>query len=118
MFDELTFTGRELLLAVVLATVVYLIEIIVFSRRRSPDRDHALAKRLADMEAELTAINARLETLEFHPPVDSALDTQSTTYAEAVRMALEGYPSQEMMERLGISRSEAELISALHKTGS
>ena len=29
MFDQLTFTGRELLIAVVLATVVYLIEVLL-----------------------------------------------------------------------------------------
>ncbi len=118
MFDELTFTGRELLIAVVLATVVYLAEVLIFSRRRSPDRDHVLAKHLTELEEELMAIKARLEILELLPPVDSALDTQGTTYAEAVRMAREGHPPQEMMERLAISRSEAELIVALHKAGS
>lgn len=118
MLDQLTFTGRELLIAVVLATVVYLVEVLLFSRRRSPGRDHALAKRLAELEAESMAIKARLEMLEARPPVESALDTQGTTYAEAVRMAREGESPQDIMERLGISRSEAELIVALHKAGS
>lgn len=118
MFDQLTFTGRELLIAVVLATVVYLVEVLLFSRRRSPVREQALASRLAGLEEELMAVKARLEMLEALPPVDSALDTQGTTYAEAVRMAREGQPPQELMERLGISRSEAELIIALHKVGS
>lgn len=118
MFDHLTFTGRELLIAVVLGTVVYLAEVLLFSRRRSPGRDHALAKRLDGLEEELIAMKARLEMLEARPPMESALDTQSTTYAEAVRMAREGLPPPEIVERLGISRSEAELIIALHKAGS
>jgi len=118
MFDQLTFTGRELLIAVVLATVVYLIEVLLFSRRRPPVRDHALAKHLAELEEELIAMKVRLEVLEARPPVESALDTQSTTYAEAVRLAREGQSPQEMVERLGISRSEAELIVALNKAGS
>lgn len=118
IFDQLTFTGRELLIAVVLATVVYLVEVLVFSRRRPPVIDIALEQRVAALEAELTAIHARMEMLEARPPMESALDTQSTTYAEAVRMAREGLPPRDIVERLGISRSEADLIVALHQAAS
>ncbi len=115
MFEQMTFTGRELLIAVVLATVVYLLEVLLFSRRRPPAKDKALAERVAGLEAELAAMQARMEMLEARPPMESALDTQSTTYAEAVRMAREGMPPQDIVERLGISRSEADLIIALNQ---
>lgn len=118
MLDQLTFSGRELLIGVVLATVVYLVEFLVFSRRHPPEVSKTLERRLADLEAELAAVHARLEMLEARPPVESALDTQSTTYAEAVRMAREGLPPQDIVDRLGISRSEVDLISALHQAGS
>lgn len=118
MFEQMTFTGRELLMAVILATVVYLLEVFLFSRRRPPARDKALEQRLAGLEAELTEIQARLEMLEARPPMESALDTQSTTYAEAVRMAREGVPPQDIVDRLGISRSEADLIIALNQVAS
>ena len=117
MLEQLNFTGRELLVAVVLATVVYLFEALVFSRRRSPSNPPEMDARLARLEAELGAMKLRLEQLEARPPVESALDTQSTTHAEAVRMAREGAPPQDLVEQLGISRSEADLIIALHKVG-
>lgn len=105
-------------MAVVLATVVYLVEVLIFSHLRAPSRDQTLAKRMEVLEESLAVMKARLEMLEARPPVDSALDTQGTTYAEAVRMARNEEPPQVIMERLGISRSEAELIIALHKVGS
>jgi hypothetical protein len=115
MLENLTFTGRELLMAVVLATAVYLVEVLVFSRRRKSGQPPELRERISALEAELAAVKARLESVEARPPTESALDTQSTTHAEAVRMAREGVPVQEMADRLGISRSEAELITALHR---
>jgi hypothetical protein len=122
MLENLTFTGRELLvfviLAVVLATVVYLLETLLFSRRRKPAATPELDARLAALRDELAALRARVESLEAKPPLESALDTQATTYAEAMRMAREGVPAQELAGHLGISRSEAELIIALQRTDS
>lgn len=118
MLEHLVFTGRDLLvvviLAVLLATVVYLLETLLFSRRRKP----ALEQRLAAMQVELDALKARLEQLELRPPLNSALDTQASIYAEAMRLAREGLPAQEVAEHLGISRSEAELIIALQRSDS
>ncbi len=118
MLDQLHFSGRELLIAVVLASVVYLLEVLLFSRRRVPRDDRAVRERIASLEQELAALRARVEMLEARPPVESALDTQSATYAEALRLAREGFAPGELAERLGISRGEAELIIALHKTAS
>lgn len=115
MLENLTFTGRELLLAVLLATVVYLLEVLVFSRRARPRGKGESESRLAALQHEVESLKARLEALELRPPAESALDTQKVIHVEAVRMARNGASAQELAERLGISRTEADLIIALHK---
>ncbi len=123
MLENITINGRELLvfviLAVVFATVVYLLESVLFSRRRrSADTSadtSALAARIAALEASLALHQERLERFEAKPPQDSALDTQANTYAEAMRMARAGASARELAGNLGISRSEAELIIALQR---
>lgn len=118
MLEQITFTGRELLLAILLATVIYLLEVLVFSRRRNPQGDPEAQARLETLQAAINGLEARVEMLETRPPVESALDTQTTTYAEAVRMAREGASSKELAHALGISLSEADLIIALHRVES
>lgn len=121
MLDQLSFSGQELLvfviLAVVFATVVYLLETLLFARRRKPDATPHLDAALAAMRGELDALRERVEKLEEKPPVGSALDTQAATYAEAMRLAREGHSAQELAGRLGISRGEAELIISLRQSG-
>jgi len=122
MLENLTFSGRELLifviLAVVFATVVYLLETLLFSRRRKPAATPQLDEHLEALRGELAALEARVENLEAKPPLESALDTQATTLASAMRLAREGASAQELAARLGISRSEAELIIALQRADS
>lgn len=120
MLDQLTFTGHELLifviLSVVFATVIYLLETLLFSRRRKPSP--AADARLDALRAELELVKERLERLEAKPPLESSLDTQAVTYAEAMRLAREGVSVSDLAGRLGISRSEAELIIALRHADS
>lgn len=115
MLEHITFTGRELLLAVILATVIYLLEVLVFSRRRKPHGGAQAEARADALQAQIDDLKARVDMLETRPPAESALDTQTSTYAEAVRMAREGASSQELALALGISRAEADLIIALHR---
>ena len=116
MFEELTISGREVLIAVVLATAVYLLEAVFFSRRRQAKTHKALQDRILELEVGLAEIKTRIERLEVRPPVDSALDTQKTIHAEAVRMARSGASAQELATQLGISLTEADLIVALQKS--
>lgn len=116
MLEDLTFTGRELLMAVVLATAVYLLEVLLFSRRRKSGARAETTASLGAIQQEIDALRARVDALELRPPADSALDTQKTIHAEAVRMARDGASPQELADQLGISRTEADLIIALHKT--
>jgi len=114
MLDQLVFTGRELLLALILATLVYLIEVLLLSRRSK--RSQGGDGDVAALKAELAQLKARLEVLESLPPAESALDTQKSIHAEAVRMAREGASAKELAAHLGISLTEADLIIALHKS--
>jgi hypothetical protein len=115
MLENLTFTGRELLLAVVLASVVYLLEVWLFSRRTKLRTTLTQENRLAVLEAEIAALKQRMASFEERPPTGSAFDEDASRYADANRMAREGLPAQELAEKLGISHSEAELIIALQR---
>jgi len=115
MLEHLTFTGRELLMAIILATVVYLLEVLIFSRRRKQGGKSEAEARLSRLQQQLDALQVRVDALELRPPAESALDTQKTIHVEAVRMARNGASAQELAEQLGISRTEADLIIALHK---
>ncbi len=116
MLDSLTFTGRELLIAIVLATVVYLFEVLLFSRRRDAGGRVARA-RVEALEAELAAVRARLDALEARAPAGGVEEPAESTHAEAARMARAGAGADELVALLGISRSEAELIVALYGSG-
>jgi hypothetical protein len=114
MLEQIQFTGRELLIAVILATLVYVVEALLFSRRKYRDSAR-FTQRINSLENEVAGLKARLEYLEARPPSGSALDSQSSVHAEAVRLAREGAQPRDMADQLGISRSEAELIVALHQ---
>jgi hypothetical protein len=116
MLEQMSFSGRELLVAVALATVIYLLEVLLFSRHARPRKDQGLQRRVETLEDELASLKARMEQLETQPPAGTALDVQSSIHGEAVRMAREGASAQEMANSLGISRGEAELIIALHES--
>ena len=117
MLENLIFTGRELLLAVVLASLVYVLEVWLFSRWRGGRNGAAqdTAARMRDMQAQIDALAQRLEGLEAQPPAGSLHDSQAVLQAEAVRMAREGASARELVEKLGISLTEADLILALHR---
>ncbi|MCU0842852.1 MAG: DUF2802 domain-containing protein [Thiobacillaceae bacterium] len=121
---EFVITWRELLIAILLATAVYLLEVLVFSRRRRPvpppvaTIDTASTDReLARLREEVTALRRRLDALETlvnrPPPAEPVPD--DSPYGQAVRLARQGLAPQELAARCGISRGEAELIVALNR---
>lgn len=122
MLDQLTLSGRELLVFVILsgvfATVLYLLETLLFARRRKSAARMEQDARFLALQVELAEVRTRLELLEAKPPVESSFDTQAVTYAEAMRLAREGVSASDLAGRLGISRSEAELIIALRHADS
>jgi hypothetical protein len=115
ILDNFVFTGRELLLAVVLATLVYLLEVWLLSRPGKRLKAAPADSRVTALEAEIEQLKQRLQALEEQPPIGSTLDQRGATYADAQRMAREGAPALELAGSLGISRGEAELIVALQR---
>lgn len=125
MLEQLTFTGRELLIAVILATAVYLLEVLIFSARRR--RDAAAARQPSDASvARVEALERRLDVLEARvallaelatepAPVPSGRTGDAADYGEAMRRAGAGATPEQLADELGLSRGEAELIIALRR---
>ncbi len=119
--DAIVLTWRELLAAIVLATLIYLLEVVLFSRRRRDKatgdaQGEALTTELARLRAELAELRQRQEALEARLEAAASDKTaDDTPYGRAVRLAREGLTAQELASRCGISRGEAELIIALHR---
>jgi hypothetical protein len=116
MLESLTFTGRELLLAIILAVLVYLLEVWFIGRWRESRRNARFQRQLMDLEEDFAALKTRVERLELRPSTESPLDNQKSLHAEAARMARSGASAEELANQLGISRTEADLIIALHKS--
>ncbi|MEW6677860.1 MAG: DUF2802 domain-containing protein [Pseudomonadota bacterium] len=116
MLETLTFTGRELLVAVILATLVYLLEAWILGRWRDARRQARQQGRLDEIQEDIAALKTRVEKLEQRPVPDGGLDEQKSLHAEAARMARTGASAEELANQLGISRTEADLIIALHKS--
>lgn len=115
---ELVLTWRELLIAVALASAVYLFESLILARRRnnagSPRRDQEEVARLraevAELRDRLLALESTLGVVE---PVE--IDTAHAAYDYAVQYARQGMIAPEIAARCGISRDEAALIVAMHR---
>lgn len=118
--DALVVTWRELLIAVILASLVYLLEVAVFSRRRRARaaEPEATAGELARLREDVATLRQRLEAVEARLASEAARLEEETPYARAVRLAREGLTAQELASRCGISRGEAELIIALNRAES
>lgn len=126
-----TVTWETLLMAVVLATVVYLLEVVLFSRRRGKSTDKqdslkeldldldAMHARMTELERQVRALREQLQELkragEQATQQARQAETQATPYAQAVQLARQGLNSQELAHRCGITNGEAELIVALNR---
>jgi hypothetical protein len=115
----LTITWPELLIAVILATVVYLLETIILSRRRTPRSaaDPDLKNEVHKLRAEVLTLQHRLDELEVRTGVADApdMETVHSAYDYAVQYARQGMIAPEIAARCGISQDEATLIVALHR---
>lgn len=123
---EFTLTWQEGLIAVILATLVYLFETLFFSRRRHVAAPPALAEEvegeLARLRADLDVLRQRLDALSGAPAQmpASATDTAEAVrspYDYAVEYARTGMIAPEIAARCGISRDEAALIVAMQRGG-
>ncbi len=121
--DAIVLTWRELLIAILLATLVYLLEVAVFSRRRRAKgatetraQEGDTLSEVARLRDEVAGMRQRLEILEARiESAQSDKTAEDTPYGRAVRLAREGISAKELASRCGISRGEAELIIALNR---
>ncbi|TCS70140.1 uncharacterized protein DUF2802 [Sulfuritortus calidifontis] len=135
----ISINAEELLLAVVLATLIYLVEWLLFSRNRRSKAQPAVRvepqagneAEVAMLKAQVLALSARLEILERELVEQSARlgeakpaaprfggareEAALSPYAQATQLARQGATASELTERCGISRGEAELIVALNQ---
>lgn len=119
---ELILTWRELLIAVVLATVVYLLESVVFAKRRrqqAPPGDPAAEQQLRQLRAEVSTLRNRLDALEAKLGMvePAEVDNAHAAYDYAIQYARQGMIAPEIAARCGISRDEAALIVAMLQKG-
>lgn len=112
---EWTLSWRELLIAVVLAVIIYLLESALFARRRSPAD---LRRQVERLEADVAALRAALAKMEPRPPglQGRSDDTEpQSPYDYAVECARQGMMAPEIASRCGISRDEATLIVTMQR---
>lgn len=111
---EFSLSWRELLVAVVLAMVLYLIEAVLFSRRASRRPAAEADARLAERVRELEQRVAQLEGRGAGDAPEAAEDDDLRVYDDAVRMARQGLPATEIAGQCGISLDEATLVVTIH----
>lgn len=115
---ELTITWHELLIAVLLATVIYLLESVIFSRRRG-SKAATDTQEIDKLSAEVAALQRRLDELESRLGVAESPNPESAhnAYDYAIQYARQGMIAPDIAARCGISRDEAALIVAMHRKG-
>lgn len=118
ILSSLTLSWYQVLVIVAVALGFYLLELVLFlrvARRLSvssaahDQRFDALAAALAALREENSGLAAELAAVRRAPQ-------SSGQYREAVEMAQQGLDSADVAENCGISRAEADLIVALHRS--
>lgn len=116
----ITLTWPELLVAVVLATGVYLLETLLFARRRRRlPAPHGHDAEVHKLRAEVVTLQHRLDELEVKLGVAEPAEQAAAhaAYDYAIQYARQGMIAPEIAARCGISRDEAALIVAMHRKG-
>lgn len=125
--DSLVITWRELLIVVVVVLAVYSAEMLLLlrnkrgGRRGKPDvtalqpRFEALESEIEQLREQLLNFKEQLEQLK-SAPLQQANIPPSAPYSQAIQMAQQGADVDKVAESCGISRGEAELIVAMHRS--
>lgn len=116
-------SARDVMLAVALAAVIFLLaELIAWARRRNrggADDCAEVGRQVRSLQAEVAALYGRLAELETKLGADDPLEQGNAhaAYDYAVQFARQGMVATEIASRCGISRDEAALIVAIHYKG-
>jgi hypothetical protein len=109
----ITLSWREILVAIVLAGLIYLMGFLFLRGGRKPSRqDLTLSTQLSRISEELGRLTKRIEQLEAVREGGMEPEVQATqsVYEYAVSCAQDGMSAEEIVGRCGISLSEATLI--------
>jgi hypothetical protein len=127
--SEIVVTQRELLIAVVLAALIYLVASVLAAWRGArrarraeamfladPGPATASATEMAEMRERLAKLGERVAALEgmLGAPAEADPGIDDPVYGPAARMVKQGMPVDEVASRLGLSRAEIDLIEVLH----
>lgn len=127
--DSLVITWRELLIVVVVVLAVYSAEMLLLLRSKrggrhgKPDaaalqpRFEALESEIEQLREQLLNFKEQLDQLKAVPPQQTNTPS-SSPYSQAIQLARQGADVSEVAENCGISRGEAELIVAMHRSKS
>ena len=124
--ETLVITWRELLIAVVLVLAVYIAEMLLLMRS-GKDRGRKLWQRGAEtnahtreiraLEMDVAELSGKLEEMRKElEQLKTAQRVAATPYNHAIQMAQRGCDANELAASCGISRAEAELIVAMHRS--
>lgn len=121
--ESLVITWRELLVVIVLVLAVYIAEILLLMRAggkigwraRLINNEGGQRAELDALQGKVADLHERLEKIQAE--IEEMKQTQvSTPYSKAIQSAQQGLDASQLAANCGISRGEAELIVALHKT--
>jgi hypothetical protein len=125
--DSLVITWRELLIVVVVVLAVYSAEMLLLLRSKRgrrhamPDaaalqpRFEALESEIEQLREQLLNFKEQLDQLKVAPPPQTNI-SHSSPYSQAIQLAQRGADVDEVAADCGISRGEAELIVAMHRS--
>jgi hypothetical protein len=118
ILGSLTLSWYQVLVIVAVAVGFYVLELLLFLRvtRRLDETQAAQEKRLEAMAADVLALREQCAGLAADLAAVRRAPQSSGQYREAVEMAEQGRDAADVAENCGISRAEADLIVALHRS--
>ncbi len=122
--ESFVVTWRELLFVLVLVLAIYIAELLLLmraGRRRGAASGREAAGHAEALEAiqrEIGQLREQVSRLEGEVDRLKSAQQIAAPYAHVVQMARQGLDANELAASCGISRGEAELIVALHRTQS
>lgn len=123
--ESFVITWRELLIGAVLVLAVYIAEMLLLMRSAKPRgwrvwqkgaEAHAKSRELQSLELDLSRLHEQVTRLQAEVEQLRAQQIAVTPYTHAIQMAQQGLDVSEVAASCGISRGEAELIVALHRS--
>lgn len=123
--ESFVITWRELLIGASLVLAVYIAEMLLLMRSAKPSgwrvwqrgaEAHAQSRELQSLELELSRLHQQVNLLQTEVDQLKSQQLTVTPYTQAIQMAQQGLEVAEVAANCGISRGEAELIVAMHRS--